>query len=122
MLKVSNALRQREFSRRMTYQIINPDMTVHRIYRERCVSVVTTQRVRQAGGAAVEGRGRLPLEERVCPCGNVQTEQHVIEQCPLTQHIRELYQFSTMKELFSERLLPEIVCKITHEILNVFKE
>ena len=70
------------------------------------------------------GRGRLLLEERVrvCPCGDVQTEQHFIEQCSLTQRIRELYQFPTITKLFSERLLPEIVCKITHEILNILKE
>ena len=33
------------------------------------------------------GRGRLPMEERLCVCGQIQTEQHVIEICPRTQPI-----------------------------------
>ena len=90
-------------------------MTVHHIYRERHVIdellrlVFTKMRVSghnlayEADRWNRRGRGRLPREERVCPCGDVvQTEQHVIEQCLLTQHIRELYQFSSMTELFSE--------------------
>ncbi|MPC63007.1 hypothetical protein E2C01_057099 [Portunus trituberculatus] len=36
----------------------------------------------------MRGHGRLPAEERVCSCGAVQTEIHVLESCPLTSDIR----------------------------------
>ena len=78
MIRVSNALRQSESSRRMTYQLINPDMTVHYVYRERhvidefhrlsftkmCVSGHCL--ACETGRWNRHGRGRLPLEERVC--------------------------------------------------------
>lgn len=34
--------------------------------------------------------GSPPLEERLCPCGQVQTEAHVNEQCPSSQYIRDM--------------------------------
>ena len=34
------------------------------------------------------GRGRLEVAERLCPCGAVQTELHVLESYPLTQDVR----------------------------------
>lgn len=31
---------------------------------------------------------RLPREERLCPCGEIQTERHIIENCRLSQEVR----------------------------------
>ena len=35
-------------------------------------------------------------EERLCICGSIQTEEHVLLDCVLTSHIRDMY-FSTIK-------------------------
>ena len=48
------------------------------------------------------GRGRLPREERLCSCGQIQTERHVIEHCPRTFTLRQQFQLTTMGNLFIE--------------------
>ena len=66
------------------------------------------------------GRGRLPIEERLCTCGQVQTEEHVISDYPISQHIRDLYGFSSINDLMSVNLPNETVCTIIYQILNLY--
>ena len=66
------------------------------------------------------GRGRLPIEERLCSCGMIQTEEHVVCQCPRSQHIREEYNFTCISDLMSGRFGNEILCKIIFRILNLY--
>ena len=86
-------------SRRITYQLLNPDLTVDICYvKGNNVSeryrVAYSQFRRSGHKLAIEsgrwnrwGWVRLPVEERLCPCGSVQTELHILE-CPLTEDIR----------------------------------
>ena len=66
------------------------------------------------------GRGRLPPEERICQCGVVQSEQHVLERCPLTEHLRNVHEFTSVNDLFSDKFPPGVTCKIIHDILLVY--
>ena len=66
------------------------------------------------------GRGRLPLEERQCVCGGVQTEKHVIELCPFSYDVRQNYNFVTLEDLFSGRYDNLTICKVIHDILNLY--
>ncbi|MPC90304.1 hypothetical protein E2C01_085281 [Portunus trituberculatus] len=78
------------------YNTINPHYSVHDIYTtkigENEFDRVSWTRLRINGHSlAVEegrwnrrGRGRLPMEERGCSCGQVQTQRHVTEHCPRT--------------------------------------
>ena len=34
---------------------------------------------------------RIPREDRLCPCGVIQTEEHVICHCPLSDHFRSQF-------------------------------
>lgn len=121
-------------SRRITYRtIMNPALAVHPIYVTRhnvseLHRVAFTRFRVSAHSLAVEvgrwsrrGRGHLPLTERLCACGDVQKEQHVIQYCPLTQHIRDNYQISTVQELFSAEANYSLVCKIIWEVLDVYR-
>ncbi|MPC20583.1 hypothetical protein E2C01_013536 [Portunus trituberculatus] len=47
----------------------------------------------ETGRWNMRGRRILPVEERVCSCGAVQTEIHVLESCPLTSDIRARVRF-----------------------------
>ena len=38
------------------------------------------------------------LEDRLCECGNLQTEQHVLDVCPRTQHLRDMFGFATIQQ------------------------
>ena len=67
------------------------------------------------------GRGRLPVEERLCGCGLLQTERHVIEVCPLTDHLRNYYNVNVFEDLFTDVFPHERVCKMLHEVLNIFE-
>ena len=93
------SLIQSQSSRRLTYKILNPDLTVHSIYNKR-IGVNEVHRISftqfrlsghnlkiETGRWNRRGRGRLPIKERLCQCGEVQTELHVVQSCPLTQHL-----------------------------------
>ena len=119
-------------SRLHFYKIVNPNLGVHDIYTNNIkvndIERVSWTRLRlSAHSLAVEkgrwnrrGRGRLPLEERLCPCGLVQTETHVIERCPLSLHLRNVYNITTVEELFG-RTDYNNVCATINKILALYE-
>ena len=78
---------------------MNTNLSVHEIYKKRhniseFHRMAFTRFILSSQSLAVEtgrwnrrGRGRLPMEERLCSCGMIQTEEHVVCQCPRSQHI-----------------------------------
>ena len=66
------------------------------MYMRKAVSIpdldrVCTTRLRLSSHSlAIEtGRwSRIPRDKRLCSCGAVQTEEHVICFCPISQHVR----------------------------------
>ena len=120
-------------TRNAWYLNANPQLAVHRIYTARTHPVNEIQRVSwtrlrlSAHSLAIEegrwnrrGRGRLPVEERVCSCGAVQDERHVLQHCPATQHLRATYGFSTVEEFFS--MDDERMCEVAAKVLNTYKQ
>ena len=128
-----NVLQASESSRRLTYKYMNPHFKINRVYNTRHsvndIHRISFTRFRvsshnlicEMGRWNKQGRGRLPPEDRVCECGAVQSEQHVVEQCPLTNHLRQSYGFVTITELFSDRFTLEVACKIIHCMLSIYK-
>lgn len=128
---VHNAIANSQTTRCNVYKTINPQFKVHDVYVKRHVindtHRISFTRFRVCGHSLVvetgrwnrRGRGRLPLDERLCVCGDIQTEQHVAEMCPHTQHIRDHYGFTTLIELLSS-FTDVMTCKIIHEILNTY--
>ena len=115
------------------YKEVNPNMYVHNIYIIKS-SVNELERISwtklrlSAHSLAIEtgrwnrrGRGILPREQRLCQCGLIQTEQHVIEECVLSQHVRQMYNMTTILDLMSERHDYREVCHIVHTILDIYK-
>ena len=126
-------IRASQSSRRAKYFALNPSMDVHPVYQQRSSSPIeechrqafTKLRV-SAHSLAIEtgrwnrgGRGRLPIEERLCGCGAVQDELHVVEACPLTEHLRQEYGYRTYAELTAEdsRLS---ATEIIYKVLNTY--
>ena len=121
-------------SRRVTYKEINPDLSVHDIYtcgrRIREDHRLSFSRFRlsshwlaiEVGRWNRRGRGRLPLEERLCPCGQVQTEVHVIQHCPISQHIRDTYQINSLSDLFNGSFENDTVCAIINSVPKLYSQ
>ena len=119
-------------SKRITYKQINPSLSVHSVHKTKTHinehhRVAFTRFRVSAHSLAVEvgrwnrrGRGRLPLEERLCVCGHIQTEEHVVEQCNLTQHLRNTHGFSNIPDLFSDIYNDTERCFILYNILNIY--
>ena len=113
--------------------MINPNMQVHDMYNSKSrvneIERLSWSKLRlSAHSLAIEtgrwnrrGRGRLPYEQRLCQCGQVQTEHHVIEECPISQHIRDLYGFMSLENLMLENDNYPHVCHIVHSILSLYK-
>ena len=93
-----------ESSRRKTYLEFNPNLSCHRIYRENIPEHIRIAFTRVRLGShrlKIEtGRwARIPTDERLCVCGAVQTERHVLLNCPVTEHLQRLYPNLNFNEL-----------------------
>ena len=119
-------------SRCIVYCSLNPDFAVHSIYKERHTvndrhRIAFTQFRVSGHSLCIEsgrwnrrGRGRLPVEERLCVCGEVQTERHVVEVCPVTADIRQRTGLAEIEELFNGKFSNDIACKIVFDILKLY--
>ena len=119
-------------NRIMFYKSINPELLVHDVYVKNMkineIERISWTRLRlSAHSLAVEkgrwnrrGRGRLPMEERLCPCGQIQTKAHIIESCPMSLQIRQIYNISTVNDLMLVREDYDKVCMIIHKMLSLY--
>ena len=65
---------------------------------------------------------RIPKQERLCTCGAIQTEQHVLLNCPVTEFLRELFpslDFMDLEVLMDSNSL-ELV-RYCHRVLGQFE-
>ena len=75
--------------------LINPSFAVHKMYTEPSIKeherlTVTRFRLSSHNLAIERGRwSRTPCELRLCQCGGVQDEKHMIQECPNITPIRE---------------------------------
>ena len=133
MERIRRELLHSDSSRRITYrELMNTDLSTHDIYTTRHTvnelhRIAFTRFRVSAHSLAVEtgrwnrrGRPRLPVDERICQCGAVQTEEHVVMHCPLSEHVRSLYNITSVHDIFSGRLPSEVLCKIIFDILNLY--
>ena len=119
-------------NRLIFYKIINPSFNVHDIYTKNCKvneieRVSWTRLCLSAHSLAIEkgrwnrrGRGRLPIEERLCQCGQVQTEAHIIEDCIISLQLRQIYNVTTVNDLMLDRTDYAMTCSIIHKLLSLY--
>ena len=111
-------------SKLQAYVSMNPELSVNNVYRQIKPYVSEHHRVQFTRLRLVShnlrietGRwARLPRDERLCVCGQVQTERHVLESCDLTKTIRDNNRHMTfaVPDIFKE----QDACRIVSEILN----
>ena len=76
----------------MTYKELNPDLSVPALYSNDTPEYMHTaiSRLRLVAHTLTIETGRwspLPSEQRLCPCGGIQTECHILEDCILVKDI-----------------------------------
>ena len=82
---------------RQTYMIMNPSLIVSQVYSDSNIpehSHITFTLLRLSSHHLKVETGhwsRVPQEQRVCECGIMQMEEHVLLSCSLTKDIRETY-------------------------------
>jgi len=54
---------------------------------------------------------RIPREKRLCACGAIQTEEHVICFCPLSDHVRSEITFALNPPLYPLRITQFFECE-----------
>jgi hypothetical protein len=118
-----------ETSRVTTYKSINPDLTPHAIYGvtspipEPYRIALTRFRLSSHYLKIETGRwSRIPREERWCVCReDLQTEEHVLLNCPRTLHIRRQFAMPTTSLNDVMNFKPEsMLCKFVFCVLKYF--
>ena len=65
---------------------------------------------------------RLPREQRLCSCGEIQSEKHVIESCDVTKVIRDRNSHMTFAiPHFFDKNENSDICKVVHDIALILK-
>jgi hypothetical protein len=131
--RIKNETRKSERTRCKTYCEMNTDLSKCVIYSKMCTIPehlripVTRLRLSSHRLRIETGRwARIPREDRLCPCGDLQTEEHVLLHCRLTENLRENYpivkSFENIGELLSFKNLDTAnhVCIYCYKVLNVF--
>ena len=127
---LKQAIIESNSSRRQTYKLLNPELSVHDVYTKKGnvndIYRISFTRLRLSShNLAIEtgrwnrrGRGRLPIEERLCPCGEIQTELHVVEACPITHDVRTNLNISSFQQILAKDA--QTTMKTVHSILDCY--
>ena len=108
---------------------INPDFNVHCVYRMRShfipehLRIAFTRFRLSSHRLRVEtGRwSRLPREQRLCDCGEIQDEQHVLTICPLVENLRDQYGDAVVFPQFLQCAESQRDFKLVFDILHIIE-
>ena len=117
-----------ESSRRIMYKQLNPNLESSPVYKDLKLSIPEHHRISytriRLGSHRLKietGRwSRIPRERRVCECGEVQDEIHVLVSCPLLENLRRAHpdlNFDSVVALFSQENV-YLLCKYIYDINN----
>ncbi len=121
-----------ESSRRVSYKLMNPELSLCSIYEstsqipEYTRIACTRMRLSSHYLKIETGRwARLAIEDRLCLCGKVQNEEHVMLECPLTADIRQMChvnQYQSVGEVLNlNNSQMHHVSLLCHNIFKLFK-
>ena len=99
MVRLKHDIRSSLRTKFITYRCVNAPLCVPSVYRrsdivipERLRVVFSRMRLSSHNLRIETGRwSRLARQDRLCGCGEIQDEKHVLCDCPMTQHLRNRY-------------------------------
>ena len=103
---VQEKISESQSSRRRAYADLNGSFTYHPVYTsnvpEKARMAFTKLRLGSHRLKIETGRwSRIPRDERLCHCLEVQTETHVLLSCPLTESLRRSYSMLNFDNIIS---------------------
>ena len=116
-------------SKFVTYRTINPNFDVHSVYFSKDCSFlpeayrISFSRIRLSShNLRIETSrwSRIPRDRRLCPCGSIQDEEHVLAHCQSTQHLRD----ARRNRVFFPEILHSNECadfKLVYDVVNIFQ-
>ena len=121
---VSNSTR----SKLVAYRTMNPGLDVHGVYSQLQPMIPEHHRLAFTRLRLVShklrietGRwARIPQDERLCICGEIQTEEHVISNCELSQNIRDSNPHMTFQFPIFFSNMNNDICRIIYDTLQLY--
>ena len=120
-----------ESSRRITYRMVNPELRAPAIYSSREAvpehhrAAYTRIRLGSHRLKVETGRwSRIPRERRLCSCGSVQDEDHVLLRCPLMREVRGNFSsldYRTLENLMMNENVYRL-CKYIYIVIKKMEE
>ncbi len=127
--RIRTRIRDSSGSKLLAYRSMNPRLSVHDIYRQSVFVIPEHQRKAftrlrvVAHNLKIEtGRwSRHPRDQRLCDCLSIQTEEHVITDCPLSQAVRNdnTHMVFNFPDFFYVNSNVDI-CRTVQEILSIY--
>ena len=125
---ICSKIRLSQTTRRITYMSINPQLSPPRFYfqdppiqehyRVACTRLrLSSHRLRIETGRWT----RTPYENRLCECGEIQTEEHVLLRCPNTANLRQNHNIDnniSLSDFFSKDY--SLISPFCFSILNYY--
>ena len=114
----------------MLYYCINPSSDVHCVYKMRSEFIpehlriaFTRMRLSSHRLRVETGRwSRLPREQHLCACGQVQDEQHILTVCPIVEHCIESYGDYNFPNFFLQQTKTRRDFKLIYDILHFVED
>ena len=130
LINLRERIQESERSKYVMYKIVNPSLSVHNVYKRGGNEYVpeylrvSFTRLRLSSHRLMIETGRwsrIPRENRLCACGVIQDEAHVIQVCPNVGHIRQRYDVLPTYPDFVIEASSSDHFKYSHEILSYFE-
>ena len=124
VMEIKRRVTTSEGTKSKIYKTINPELITHPVYHSRQLTPeayrisFTRLRLTSHNLRSETGRwSRLPVDRRLCPCGGIQDEEHIITSCPKTHALRTaLSNPPVFPDFLSNN--DDVSFKYIHEALN----
>ena len=124
---IKQTIQSANTTRRKAYYALNPTLMPHAVYTslvpEHHRIAFTRLRLSSHNLPYEMGRwARIPPENRMCPCGSIQTDTHVILECEILRDQRfesQIRNCLNLADFFDNLDIPDI-CKFCKNVLDTF--
>ena len=110
MIETKNKVLRSDTTKRVAYKNMNPELNVHPLYscnldEYKRIELTRLRLISHNLRIETQRWSRIEAENRLCNCGLIQNEEHVLCNCPLTQFIRNKPRYNNLNFASIENLM-----------------